>query len=156
MIKGIFRKVTIALGFLTVVGGVAFAAFTITQNVSVGNTVQAAGVSLQITSTPINLNGLTVGGSTTPNVLTIKNTGAYTGNVKLNITGVTGSLCSDLTFTVGGDATGSLNPIANGSIDLGNLAPGATLNLTQVVSLSASSTKFGQSCGWSETATLSN
>lgn len=157
MFKKIIKKISLALGLLVVSTGVAFAAFSLTQTVSAGNTVTAASTALQITAAPINVSGLVVGGSTSPSTLTIKNISANNGNVALNLASVAGPVCPDLTLTVGGDATGSFSPIANASsVSLGALAPGATLNLTQVVSLSSSSAHLGQQCIWTETATFSN
>lgn len=156
MLNKLTKKLAIIAGLFAGSAGIALAAFLITQTVSVNNTVTAASAGLTITSTPINLTGLVAGGSTAPNALTIKNTGSYAGTVKLNIVGKTGTLCSDISLAVAGDATGTFDPVANTSVDLGTLAPGATLNLTQVVSMKASSTQMGSNCTWNETATLSN
>lgn len=158
MIKKIIKKLgiggSIGIGSL-LVAGVAFATFLVTQNVSTGNTVTSASAGLTITNTPINTAGLQPGGSTPNNTLVIKNTGNIAGDVKLNIVNATGTICSQMSLAVTGDTTGSFNPIANGSIDLGNLNPGSSLNLIQVVSLSSSSTSQGFSCTWNETATIS-
>ena len=134
MIKGIIKKAVVVSSLMVVAGGIAFAAFSITQTASNGNKVTSASAGLLVTSSPFNLEGLLQGGSTPNNPLTIKNTGVYAGDVKLNIANPGGGLCPDLTLTVSGDASGS-TPIAVGSMDLGNLAPGATLNLVQVVTM---------------------
>lgn len=153
--KSIIKKTAIVLGLMVVSGGLAFAAFSLTVQGSTGNTVTSASPGLQVTSTPISTTGLSAGGSTTPNVLTIKNTGNVGGQVSLNLTSKFGTLCTDLSLAIAGDATGTMSPIANGSVVLGTLNPGATMNLTQVVSMSSTSTATNQTCQWSETATIS-
>lgn len=156
MMKGLIKKTGIVLGMFLVTAGVAFAAFTLTYNVSSGNTVKAASAALKVTSSVINTEGLTAGSSTAPVALKIENIGSYTGTVKLNVTGTTGSLCNDLTLAIGGDLEKSFNPIANGSVVLGELEPGEVFNLTQSVSMKAGSAQFGQTCMWNTTATFTD
>lgn len=155
MLKGISKKIAIALGLLLGSAGIAFAAFALTFNVS-SNTVTAASAGLTITSQPLNFTGLTAGATSAPANLQIKNTGSYAGTVSLKITGATGTLCNDLSLHIDGDKTGDVDPIANGTVSLGVLNPGQTWNLTRTVSMDATSTQLSSSCSFTEQATLVN
>lgn len=152
--KSFAKKVGIAVGTFAVAVGVAFAAFSFTIPGTLQNEVTAGSPGIQITASPIEMDDLTQGGSTPPNEFKIKNTGDYTGNAKLNLTSVTGNLCPDLTLTISGDASGSFAPVANGSLELGTIAPGATMTLIQVVTMADPSVLFGQTCTWNETVTF--
>lgn len=162
-VRRMFKKLINKLGIGGViatsgllVAGAAFAAILITQTVSTGNSVTAGSNALQITASPISIAGLLPGGTTAPSALTIKNISPSNGDVTLNFTSVSGLLCPDLTLSVSGDVTGSVTPISNsGTINLGTVAAGATITLSQTVSRATPPTNLGPSCQWTETATFS-
>ena len=154
-LKKLFTKIGFTLGAFLLMAGVTYAAFSLTFSASAGNKVTAASANLQVTSGTVNAENLLPGASAPATALTIKNTGSLVGTVTLNVTGPSGTLCPDLKIDVTGDATGSFDPIAAGSISLGTLNPGATLNLSQTVTRKASSTSMGNTCNWNETVTLS-
>lgn len=148
------KKVGIFLGGLFGIAGVAFATFLVTQTISTGNTVTAESASLSVVSTPFSISSLALGGSTSPNALTITNTGSASGDVKVNIINPTGTNCKYMSLVITGTASGTAILNAATSIDLGNLAAGAIDTLNQVVNLSDNGS-LGGTCSWDETATLS-
>jgi hypothetical protein len=154
--KKLSKRIGIALGLLLIVGGVAYAAFTFTYSVSSNNSVTSASAGLEITASQIDMDALVAGGSTPGSAMTVKNVGAYAGNVSYKITFSNGLLCPDLTLAISGDRTAQFSPIANGVVSLGSIAPGETLNLVQTVSLSANSTKYDDECEWSTQAIFSD
>lgn len=161
MYKRIAKKLGVG-GVLALTGlliaGAAFAAQLFAAYVSTGNKISAVSAptgNLSITNNAFNISGLALGGSTSVNPLTIKNTGNTDADLTIGFNQVVGSLCPSLTLTITGDASGS-GIISNntGEIDLGTINVGQTFNLNQVISETNNPANQGQNCTWAETATL--
>lgn len=149
------KKSLLLTPLLLLLTGAAYAAFSMTFLASNANKVTAASANLKVTSGVVNADKVLPGASASPIPIVIENTGSLPGDVTLNVTSASGSLCTELAIAITGDATANFDPIANGSVVLGNLAPGATMNLSQVVSRKATGTQLGSTCQWNETVTFS-
>lgn len=153
--KSLFKKASLVLGLFAISAGIAVAVFLITVPASTGNSVKSASAGISVESGTFDLTGLNAGGTSAPVDLSIENTGESSGTIFLNVVNTSGALCPDLKLVVSGDALGTLDPIANGSLNLGTLAAGATKEFDQVVMMEASSTQQNTTCTWDTTVTIS-